>query len=94
MTDNLFTKSINTERHERLVGEILAFVSDADSHGYTNMEIVRALWQASNTRARREDSIIYESFVEWEIETATRFLAKSRAFIRECALRMEKEKQN
>lgn len=95
MADDLFRKNIDRSRLDRLEGEILAFVSDAESQGYSNMEIARALFQASLERAYREQNIsVRESFVQFQRDQAIKSLAKYKELGYAVAKRIETEKWN
>jgi len=91
--ENLFTKSIDSTRQDRLLGEILAHVSDAEQQGYTNMEIARTLLRAAHERAWREP-VRMESFLQWQIDEATRTQANVRTIRQDAVLREETNKLN
>lgn len=94
MNKSLFEKSIDRTHLNRLEGEILAFVSDFEQQGYDNMEIARALFYAGVERAGREDGFIYESFLQFVRDWASRFIVGKREFVEKAARQAEKEKWN
>lgn len=91
--ENQFTKAMDLAHRDRLLGEILACVSDAEGRGYSNMDVARILLRAAHDRAWREP-VRMESFLQWEIEEATRSLSNVRTIRHDAVRREEHEKLN
>ena len=64
MDKNLFEKSVDQTRLDRLRGEIIASVSEFEDEGYNNLEIARALVWVAYRRAFREKLWVQDSFFQ------------------------------
>jgi hypothetical protein len=95
MEQNVFEKSVDQTRLDRLRGSILAAVSEFEYEGFDNMEIARALVGAGYTRARREkNSTLWESFMQFCRDTAAQSLVQHEVLGRTLYDEMEKQKIN
>lgn len=91
--DKTFTELTDRARLDRLKGEILAFVSDFEAHGYTNLEIARELVGAAFERAWREPrNYLAESFYQHVHQVSGRLISESEHLIRESAAEHAKSK--
>ena len=87
-----FAEMTDRGRLDRLRGEILAFVSDFENNGYSNLEIARELVAASFNRAAREEKIYIEkSFYHHVLGVTSRLLGGMDALGREMATRVYKQ---
>jgi hypothetical protein len=87
-----FAEMTDRSRLDRLRGEILAFVSDFENNGYSNLEIARELVAASFNRASREEKrYIEESFYHHVVGVTTRLIGEMNALGREMATRVYKQ---
>jgi len=93
--DDLFKKCIDRSRLDRLEGDILAFVSDAEADGYTNIEIARALMRASLSRVDREkNSDLQKNFMQFQRDWAAQRLARYKEQDRTIVETLEKIRVN
>lgn len=85
MKDQSFVQMTDRTRLDRLQGEILAFVSDFDQSGYSNMEIARELIAAAFKRSNREKLLIRDNFHQHVRDTCIRYLDGAAAITHEYA---------
>lgn len=93
LKDSTFARMTDRSRLDRLQGEILAFVSDFEQEGYSNMEIARQLIGAAFLRARRERVLILDGFHRHVRDASDAYLTAAKDLNHRCTTIQESIKR-
>ncbi len=74
MKDDLFKQCMDRSKQDRLEAEILFLVEKYAAPEFSNLDVARALWECALKRGKREDSALFDSFLQYQHDQLARTL--------------------
>lgn len=66
MKNDLFKQCMDRGKLDRLEAEILEMVEKFSAPEFSNLDVARALWECARKRGKREDPLVFESFLQYQ----------------------------